>query len=297
MTGSRLGTGSRLSQPSQIRTVAQQPHGEAGVASGLVLKQEVQQAVPAGHLGGKQQVALRVTVVGVHDGSRFKAKLVQGDLLREAGREFPLQKRSRIRGIGEAGFDQLVMRLVDRFLGHGRTVGGADWRLETGGGNARNALEYARPSAVFGAGQSTTGKLRVKRRAGKAGGSARTAASGVIGWKYAVVAVARCSKTVEGRRRRGSRRRHDARQKTRTLVHSRILGCNRLGLKLRTCRSRSPPFPPSPASGLQALQPHPPHPLTIARNRSRLRGRRGRGRSPSRPAARADGRCQGHADA
>jgi len=104
--------------------VAQQAKGKVGVRGGLVLEEQENQASAALERGAEEQVAFGMAVVGIDEGTRFQPELVPANEQREVLRDFMTEETCSVDRVTETRLEELIMRLVNRLVGHAGGHGG-----------------------------------------------------------------------------------------------------------------------------------------------------------------------------
>ena len=108
--------------------VAEEPHGEAGIAGGLMFKENIDSDVAPVGLGRKEQIALREAQIGVDERAGLEFKGAPVDAFGDFRGESVDKEGCRRSGIRKAGPEESVVGVEGILVGHGseRMIGSRD---------------------------------------------------------------------------------------------------------------------------------------------------------------------------
>ena len=98
--------------------IAEEPKRELGIFCGLMFEQNVDETLFSSEGGSKKQIAFAVAIVGIDERPGLNLQLLPIDPCGYRSGYFPAQKGSGVDWVAEPRFEQFVMGLVERFVGH-----------------------------------------------------------------------------------------------------------------------------------------------------------------------------------
>ena len=100
-----------------------------------MFKEEVEEGIRVLEFEVEEEVALRGGELGVDEGSRLEGECVPSDGMAELGWEMVLEEGARVLGLGEGGFEEFVVGLMEGLHGEvckRMVVMGLEWKMERG---------------------------------------------------------------------------------------------------------------------------------------------------------------------
>ena len=98
--------------------IAEEPKRELGIFGGLMFEKNVDETLFSSEGSSEKQIAFAVAIVGIDERPGLNLQLLPIDPSGDREWYFPEQKGSGVDWVAEPRFEQFVMGLVERFVGH-----------------------------------------------------------------------------------------------------------------------------------------------------------------------------------